>query len=129
MPILAHPDRYRLVQADPGLLTPLVEQGILIQLTAGSLIGDFGPIAQQTAKILLCQGLVHIIASDSHGVHRPSRMGAAAAAAAHLVGPEQAHALVLDTPAAILADRRPPTADGGSLSAVGRLPSAVAKIG
>src|SRR5437868_11062914 len=37
MPILAHPERYRAIQHDPGRLATLLEQGVLTQLTAGSL--------------------------------------------------------------------------------------------
>jgi protein-tyrosine phosphatase len=58
VPIIAHPDRYRAVQTDPNRLVPLIERGALAQLTAGSLLGDFGPGPQRCAEALLKQNLV-----------------------------------------------------------------------
>jgi protein-tyrosine phosphatase len=70
--LLAHPERSASLQHDPDLLAALVDQGALAQLTTGSLLGGFGPIAQQAAETMLRRGLVHVLASDAHdAVHRP----------------------------------------------------------
>ena len=69
-PILAHPERSRIFQKDLGHLTALLLQGIMIQITASSLVGMQGRTAQRTAEMLLRRGLVHCIASDAHGLHR-----------------------------------------------------------
>ena len=39
-----------------------------MQVTAGSLLGTFGPASQQMAEWMLREGLVHFIATDAHGV-------------------------------------------------------------
>ena len=39
-----------------------------MQVTAGSLVGAFGPASQQLAEWMLAQGLVHFLATDAHGV-------------------------------------------------------------
>src|SRR5207248_3775637 len=42
IPILAHPERYRVIQKNPDRLVALQRQGVLTQLTASSLIGMQG---------------------------------------------------------------------------------------
>lgn len=65
--ILSHPERNRGLLREPELLGPLVEQGCLMQVTAGSLMGTFGPKSQELAEWMLQEGLVHFIATDAHG--------------------------------------------------------------
>jgi protein-tyrosine phosphatase len=65
--ILSHPERNQGILRRPELLAPLVEIGCLLQITAGSLCGTFGPESQQLCERLLAEGLVHFVASDGHG--------------------------------------------------------------
>ena len=52
-----------------------VRQGVLVQVTAGSLTGDFGDGAFQMAWNLVDEGLVHLVATDAHSAkRRPPRM-------------------------------------------------------
>jgi protein-tyrosine phosphatase len=69
-PILAHPERYHVIQREPERITSLLTQGVLIQITASSLIGMQGRTAQRTAESLLKRGQVHCIASDGHGLYK-----------------------------------------------------------
>jgi protein-tyrosine phosphatase len=64
--ILSHPERNQGLQRQPGLIGPLVEAGCLMQLTAGSLIGGFGPDIQRFSEWLLGEGLVHFVSTDAH---------------------------------------------------------------
>lgn len=66
--ILSHPERNRGLQRTPELLPSLVEQGCLMQVTAGSLVGSFSEAAQHLAEWMLDEGLVHFIATDAHGI-------------------------------------------------------------
>jgi len=104
IPIITHPERHASMQQDPGLLRQLVEAGALAQVTAGSLTGEFGPVARRTANKMLERNLIHLIATDAHGTQkrRPVLTPGLAAAAA-IVGEEAARAMVLDVPRAILA--------------------------
>lgn len=106
-PILAHPERYRAVQLHPERVAPLVERGVLMQLTAYSLTGRGGREFQKAAETLLRHGHVHLIASDSHRPGQPSNLPPAMAAAAKILGEAGARTLVADNPAAILADADP----------------------
>lgn len=103
IPILAHPERSNLARDLDGLRT-LVERGVLVQITAASLEGCFGRGVQKATRRLLRENLAHVMASDAHDArHRAPRLRQAEALAAEIIGAERAHALVADTPAAILA--------------------------
>lgn len=105
-PVMAHAERYRIVQREPARLAALIERGLVVQVTAGSLLGEAGPAVQRTAESLLEQNLAHLLATDSHSVaHRPPVLSLARERARALVGDERAWALVRDVPAAILEDR------------------------
>jgi protein-tyrosine phosphatase len=66
--VLSHPERNEGILRKPDVLAPLVEAGCLMQITAGSLCGTFGPACREMSERMLAEGLVHFIASDAHGV-------------------------------------------------------------
>jgi protein-tyrosine phosphatase len=72
MPILAHAERNQVIAENPHKLFPLVEKGLLTQVTAASLMGYFGSKCRETALLLLRHKLAHFIASDAH--YMPGRM-------------------------------------------------------
>ena len=99
--VLAHPERNPDVQGDPELLRPLVEAGVLVQITAASLDGRLGPRPLRASRTLLDAGLVHLLASDAHAP-QVREVGLTAAAAA--AGDEAlARWLTQDVPAALVA--------------------------
>ena len=66
VPIVAHPERYYSVQAEPSIIYKIYQMGALAQLNAGSVIGYFGREAADAARCLLNYGLITAIASDAH---------------------------------------------------------------
>jgi protein-tyrosine phosphatase len=64
--ILSHPERNQGILTTPRVLAPLVEAGCLLQVTAGSLVGAFGPNIQKFTEDLVTQGLVHFVSTDAH---------------------------------------------------------------
>jgi protein-tyrosine phosphatase len=105
IPVLAHVERYRAIQQDHGRLKALLQQGVLAQVTAGSLIGMQGRTTKHCAEALLKKGLVQCIASDAHGLHmRPPGVAGGLQAAVRLLGRERVYQLVESCPAAILRD-------------------------
>lgn len=107
VPILAHPERYMAIQADPNVMYALSERGILSQVTAAALLGEHGSEARRTAEVLVAHNMAQFISSDSHGVtvrKRLPRLKGAVEVASRLVGPERAQALVAGNPAALLAN-------------------------
>jgi protein-tyrosine phosphatase len=107
VPILAHPERYTAIQADPNLMYSLAERNVLSQITAGALLGDHGNLAKRSAETLAAHRLAQIISSDSHGLtqrKRTPQLLQALQVAEGLVGVEAARAMVTDNPARILAN-------------------------
>jgi protein-tyrosine phosphatase len=103
-PVLSHPERSAVFQGDRAALEEFCDAGMLVQVSVGSLTGDFGRRARASAREMLRRGLVHVLASDCHDLkRRPPRLAEGLAEAARLIGPGAARALVEANPAAILA--------------------------
>lgn len=104
--LLAHPENNPTFQRSPERLHALVNRGVLVQVTARSLVraGRRSP-QRSLARALVAEGVAHVLASDAHsaGTFRPPRLADGVAAAAALVGGERARWMVEDAPAAILA--------------------------
>jgi protein-tyrosine phosphatase len=101
-PVLAHPERIGYFTADIGRLENMVRLGCLTQLTAASLLGGFGQKAREFSLEMLERNLTHVISSDAHDtVYRPPVLSEARAAAAEIVGPERAMAMVSEVPKAV----------------------------
>ena len=107
--ILSHPERNLGILNQPGLVRPLVDRGCLLQVTAGSLTGSFGPQVQQVAESLVEQGLVHFVSTDAHGTKtRAPILSAAFQRVAELAGGEAAVDLCCRHPAAVAAGEMVP---------------------
>lgn len=99
-PVLVHPERNRAVMDNPERLQRFVDMGCAVQLTAGSLLGDFGAKAQAAARHMLDAGWVTAVASDAHNLKgRAPRMQAAQAWLESHHGRPLADRLTLDGPA------------------------------
>jgi len=97
--MIAHPERNRDIMADYHKFEMLCKLDCLFQVTAASLCGQFGDIAQSIATRMLEQDKVTILATDAHNVkRRPPNLLAGRDAAAEIIGEEKAQALVYDTP-------------------------------
>jgi protein-tyrosine phosphatase len=70
--LLAHPERCPAFQREPARLEHLVEAGVLLQITAGSMAGAFGSTVRRFTTAMLREGVAHVVASDAHDhVQRP----------------------------------------------------------
>lgn len=104
--ILSHPERNLGLLRQAELIAALVRGGCLMQLTAGSLLGAFGPEIQERSEQLVCEGLVHFVATDAHGSRtRRPLMRQAFDAIAELTAPEMAWELCARNPARVVSDR------------------------
>ena len=72
IPLVAHPERYFAVCETPQIVAPWLDMGCHLQLTGGSILGEYGKTVQRTAACLLQQDFVACIASDAHGLHHRS---------------------------------------------------------
>ena len=65
-PIIAHPERYKPIQDDISILEKLILSGCIIQVDAGSLLGDFGKNCYSTAIDIIMRNMCHVLGSDAH---------------------------------------------------------------
>ena len=106
LPIITHPERLTWLKAHYGVIENLNRMGCLIQVTADSITGGFGKDAQYLAHRLLDEGRVDIIATDCHGpVRRRPVLTQARQAVADRLGENEASAMVVERPSAILENR------------------------
>jgi protein-tyrosine phosphatase len=68
--VLAHPERCPVFQTDLDRLERLVEAGMLGQVTASALTGQFGRTVERIARDMVDRDLIHIAASDAHNAGR-----------------------------------------------------------
>jgi protein-tyrosine phosphatase len=108
VPVIAHPERNLVFAKDLDLLGSLVATGALVQVTAGSLLGEFGRGARAAAEGMLAAGLAHVVASDAHDLKkRPPRMAAAREKVRAAMGAEVEMLLFETNPAALVANAEP----------------------
>lgn len=102
-PLIAHPERNKAVMQNVERISPFVEMGCWLQVTAGSVIGEFGQAAQECASLMLDRHWVSVIATDAHNlIHRAPVMTAARNSLANLYGHEYADELTRANPARVL---------------------------
>ncbi len=65
-PILAHPERYSYLHKRLDKLVAWHHQGCLMQINAGSIVGQFGERVSSVARRLIKAGLAQFVASDAH---------------------------------------------------------------
>jgi protein-tyrosine phosphatase len=100
-PIIAHAERNPMVLKNPGLISDFVYNGAVIQITAGSLTGDFGRVSMKAAKAMLTMDTVFCLGSDIHPGRKYS-MADAKKRLIKLIGRQKADLITRENPATIL---------------------------
>lgn len=102
-PLLAHPERNKAIINNLEKIAPYVEMGCLLQLTAASVLGGFGPAAQDSSMLMLDRRWVSVVATDAHNLrYRAPMMTPAAHYLAKRFGRAYADELTCTTPSSIL---------------------------
>lgn len=107
VPIIVHPERNREMQKKPQLLQECIFEGCLVQITAGSLLGQFGRAASAYAEKLLKEGVVSFMATDCHNVnYRPPNLSEGVSKAAEFIGKPAALDLVTSLPQKLINNKQ-----------------------
>ncbi|MHB8126282.1 MAG: tyrosine-protein phosphatase [Desulfitobacteriaceae bacterium] len=69
-PVLAHPERQKVLVDEPERLLDWARKGILFQLDLRSMSGKYGSEARRLAELMLRSDLVHFIGTDAHRIAR-----------------------------------------------------------
>lgn len=108
VPILTHPERLSWVDGHYDLVNRLVYSGVLMQITAGSLLGRFGRRPRYWAERMLDDRICHLLATDAHNTEqRVPRLSEARDLVARKLGEVEATNMVLNRPHAIIRDAKP----------------------
>lgn len=107
-PLITHPERLSWIEEHYAEFLSAVKSGAWMQITAGSLTGQFGARPRHWAEKMIKDGIVHVIASDGHNLTtRAPQLKAGRHAALQFVDNEEADALVLGRPKAVWNDIPP----------------------
>ncbi len=115
VPILTHPERLSWIESHYGVMERLVRMGVIMQITAGSVTGQFGRRVRHYADKMIDEGLVHILATDAHNLTgRPPNLSKARDIVAARLGEAEGIHMTTTRPQVILdnlsPDRMPPSA-------------------
>lgn len=103
IPVLAHVERYGCLVEDPERVAALREMGAWIQVNADAVLGMEGRGPRKFCKLLLQEGQVDVVASDSHGIgKRACHMRKCFQYIEKKYGADYATQLMCDNPAEIL---------------------------
>ena len=102
-PIIAHPERYQLVQENFSIIYDWINAGCLIQVDAGSLLGLMGKKAKESSLLIVKEGCCHILASDAHNdSNRNFCIGDAYNCVKNIIGKKNSDLLVYEYPLSII---------------------------
>ena len=108
VPVITHPERLSWLPSNYAIVPRLVQSGVWMQLTSGSLTGKFGRTALYWATRILDEGLAHILASDAHDPQRRRPdLSKGAEIAAQRLGDQEAYELVMGRPKGMIEDVAP----------------------
>jgi len=104
IPIIAHPERYSYIQKDIKKIEKLVNQGVLLQINYGSIIGLYGKQAKKISKKMLKNNLVSLLGTDIHHPNNETyiNINKIRKKLVKIVCKQKAHELMLENPNKII---------------------------
>ena len=109
--IISHPERHRVLAQHPDKLLKLVAAGACLQVTAASLLGEFGSQVKKAAWHFLVSGWVSFVATDAHDLFgRRPLMRPAFECISERLGEAIARLVCIENPLRILEGREIQTA-------------------
>lgn len=100
--IISHPERHPILARQPQILSKWLQRSAHLQITAGSLLGDFGLAAQKAAWHFLRSGWASLVATDSHNLAgRRPRMRAAYRCVSMRLGASIASLVCIENPSRV----------------------------
>ncbi len=101
--VISHPERHPFLAKQPKILHKWLEHSAHLQITSGSLLGEFGPFAEKAAWDFLNSGLALLVATDCHDtVHRRPTMSAAFERINKKMGETTARLVCIENPLRVL---------------------------
>ena len=104
--VISHAEKIAPLATHHQVLHRWLEHSAHLQITASSLVGDFGPEVQKTAWHFLTSGLATLVATDSHDINgRRPRMRAAFERISTRLGEDIARLACIENPSRVINGR------------------------
>jgi len=104
--VISHAEKIALLATQHQVLLGWLEHSAHLQITASSLVGDFGSKVQRSAWGFLTSGLARLVATDSHDINvRRPRMKAAFGRISTRLGKNLAHLVCIENPSRVVNGR------------------------
>lgn len=101
--IISHPERHLELLKQPEILQEWLEHSTYLQITASSLLGEFGSMAQEAAWRFLSSGQASFVATDAHNLcDRKPRMSRAFKSIRARLGGRIARLVCIENPLRVL---------------------------
>jgi len=101
--VISHAEKIAALATQHQVLLRWLEHSTHLQITASSLLGDFGPEVQRTAWYFLTSGWATFVATDSHDIKvRKPRMRAAFGHISARLGKDIAHLVCIENPSRVI---------------------------
>lgn len=109
VPVITHPERLTWLDTEHyRWFVDAAQQGAWLQVTAGALTGRYGDRAKYWSQRFVADGVVHLLATDAHGVsRRPPLLAEGRDEAAKLIGAEEADRMVNARPRSVIDNSDP----------------------
>ena len=97
--IISHPERNPALMKQPQAIHRWLENSAYLQITAASVLGEFGPVIQRAAWHFLSSGQASLVATDAHDtLDRQPCMSLAFRRISQRLGPGIAHLVCVENP-------------------------------
>jgi len=97
--IISHPERNPALVKQPQATHRWLENSAYLQITAASVLGEFGPVTERAAWHFLSFGQVSLVATDAHDtLGRQPRMSLAFKRISQKLGRGVAHLVCVENP-------------------------------
>ena len=103
--VLAHPERYAIVNEDFDVVRNLYEMGVLLQCNLGSITGKYGRSVKKTIKKIAKEKMIFAFGSDIHHLEGPDFVRSAQKKLSKIYSEKELKRLLVDNPSKILATR------------------------
>lgn len=101
--ILAHPERYEIVQKDYGVVEDLYKMGILLQCNVCSILGKYGKDAKKLVRRLAKDKMIFAFGSDIHRCSHSDQLKRAQKKIARYYNDQELEKVLVKNPRKILA--------------------------